>query len=227
MNEFAFELMVWACRWARHLATRLGLPGLQPAAATADRVSLRKTNLRRVRKGFLVDGICTGGLLDNSREIGAADRKVVIGTLPYPSLFVGRPKEMAAKIPVGSLMPRYLAPQEANWTLQSGPLPQQTMSGGLGGVVWFAVCAGIVGLVVVCAAVEAKAAGNRRTAIMHISPFPIGRNLLRRHIVDAPPASLILLRLSAREIRSILPTSSGNSAQFTLPPTREYSTCTS
>jgi hypothetical protein len=62
--------------------------------------------------------------------------------------------------------------------LQSGPFPQQTMSGGLGGAAWFAVFFGIVGLAVVCATAEAKAAGSRRIAIERISLFPISRNLL-------------------------------------------------
>ena len=74
------------------------LPCLQFAAATADPVSLRQTNLRRVREGSLVDGICAGGLLDDSREIGAADRSDTAGSLPHPRLVLGRPVKMATEI---------------------------------------------------------------------------------------------------------------------------------
>ena len=56
--------------------------------------------------------------------------------------------------------------------LQFGPLPQQTMSGGLGGGVWLAGLAGggAKGFSVVCWAVaETKADRNRRSARQRVS----------------------------------------------------------
>src|SRR5271157_2679444 len=80
----------------------------------------------------------------------------------------GTQKKPPRKSWSGSLMPRYLAPQETNWMLHFGPLPKQTMSGGFGGGAWLVgvAGAGAKGLVVVvCATAEARADKKSRTAL--------------------------------------------------------------
>src|SRR5271165_851599 len=96
----------------------------------------------------------------------------LVGARPFvrchaQTLSSGTQKKPPRKSWSGWLMPRYLAPQATNWMLQFGPLPQQTMSGGLGGGAWLegVVGAGAKGLVVVCATAESRADRNSRIAI--------------------------------------------------------------
>ena len=60
-------------------------------------------------------------------------------------------------------MPRYLAPQEANWMLQSGPLPQQTMSGILVASTGFAAALALVWATAGTMVVESRRIATSRT----------------------------------------------------------------
>ena len=146
-------------------------PGLQLAAAPAHRVSLRQANLRRVREGFVIEAISAGDLRITAERSGPGIGEKPVARCQTQKLFFGSQRKRPRKFWSGSSIPKYRAPHQANSMLQSGPLPQHTMSGSLSG----AFCFGVLDALV-CAAAENKPAVSRRIATQPGNRFLIARD---------------------------------------------------